>query len=84
MQKIKISLDRFKKKPEKVLSERASLVKEFYDTLVKDWDVKYGELKARRIAVMLAPVKTKDLYAFLADCKYASHFSKYFWSRFKK
>lgn len=72
-------------KPKTKLNERQSVIKEFYDTLKAGWDEsKYGELKARRIAIMLAPVKTKELYAFLADCKYASHFSKYFWSRFKK
>lgn len=73
------------KAPTTKLNERQALIKEFHDILSKDWDAaKYGDLKAKRIAIMLSPVKTKDLYSFLAECKYASNFSKYYWSRFKK
>lgn len=67
------------KKPEKVLNERAALVKEFLDTLNADRKPPFKPLTPARVGMLLAPVKTKDLYAFLADCKYAKNFSSYFW-----
>lgn len=83
MQRLNLSMDRFKKKPEKVLSERATLLKEFLDTLNADRKSPYKPLTPARLGAMLRFIKTKDLHAFLADCKYAPHFQKYFWYCYK-
>lgn len=66
-----------------LLNERQTLIKVFLDELNKDRG-KYPTLKASRVAMMLAPIKTKDLYSFLADCRYAKCFGSFYWSRFKK
>jgi len=71
-------------KKETKLSERATILKEFLTILNAERKPPYKPLTPARLGMMLAPIKTKDLYAFMADCKYASHFSKYFWSRFKR
>lgn len=66
-------------------SERAELLKQFLEVLNAQRDLeKYKPLTPARLGMLLAPVTTKNLYVFLADCRFASHFSKYFWSRFKK
>lgn len=72
------------KKTATSLNERQALLKEFLDTLNADRKPPYKPLTPGRIGMMLAPIKTKDLYSFLADCKYAGNFSRYFWWRFKK
>lgn len=79
-------------KKSKVRSERGELIGKFLEKLnasrVGKIDKKTGKefkpLTAARVGMLLAPVKTKDLYSFFADCEYASNFSAYFWSRFKK
>lgn len=76
------SIDRFKEM-KTTLNERQTLVKKFLDKINSEREG-YPPVEARRMGIMLAPIKTKDLYSFYADCSYASHFSKYFWSRFKK
>jgi hypothetical protein len=88
MKRIQLDISRFQKKEEttkkRTISERATLIGQFLEILNADRNKSgFPPLKAARLAMMLSPIKTKDLYAFLADCKYASHFSKFFWSRFK-
>lgn len=62
------------------LNERQSLIKEFLDRLNAERDSsKFKPLSAARIAMLLAPISTKDLYVFLGSCKDAQSFSKYFW-----
>lgn len=80
--------------PEKsrVRSERSELVGKFLEKLntsrVGQIDKKTGKefkpLTAARVGMLLAPVETKALYAFFADCEYSNNFSAFFWSRFKK
>jgi len=71
-------------------SERATILQEFLEILNSERKPPYKPLTPARLGVMLAPVKTKDLYTFLADCKYfasnksSGAFSRYFWWRFKK
>lgn len=81
----KINFSKYQiKKPETKLNERQALLKEFLDTLNADRKPPYKPLTPARLGMMLRFVKTKDLHAFLADCKYATNFSKYFWYSFKK
>lgn len=68
-------------------NERATILQEFLEILNRERKPPYKPLTPARLGMMLAPVKTKDLYTFLADCKYAASnkpsgaFSKYFfWS----
>ncbi len=71
-------------KKSKITNERQALIKEFLDTLNASRKEPYKPLTAARLGVMLAPVDTKALYTFLADCKYAKNFSSYFWWSFKR
>ena len=61
-------------------SERAELIKQFYEGIKPTWDEKkYKPLKPAYIAFRLSHIKKKsDLYYFLARCKEAKSFSKYF------
>lgn len=67
------------KKQEKPYSERASIVKEFIEILNNSRKPPFKPLTPARIGMLLSPIKTKDLYSFLADCKNAKNFSSYFW-----
>jgi hypothetical protein len=71
------------KEPKTKLNERQALLKEFLDILNSDRG-KYPPIQPGRLGMLLAPIKTKDLYSFLAECKYATNFSKFFWWRCKK
>lgn len=68
----------------KARSERGELIGIFLETLNADRKPPFKPLTAARVGMLLSPIKTKDLHAFLADCKYASNFSKYFWWCFKQ
>lgn len=71
-------------------SERATILEEFLKILNSERKPPYKPLTPARLGMMLAPVKTKDLYTFLGECKYSASnkpfgtFSKYFWYCFKK
>lgn len=88
MQRINLSerLQTLKTPPKKAVrtSERAEILKEFLTILNANIKPPYKPMTPARLGMMLAPVKTKDLYTFLADCKYASNFNSYFWWRFKQ
>ena len=73
------------KNPNKITSERAELLKEFLEILNAD-RIKngYPPLKPARLGMLLRYTSTKQLYTFLADCKYAKNFSAYFWWCFKQ
>jgi len=72
------SIERYQIKKTK-LSERATIVKEFLTILNAARKPPFKPLTPARVAMLLAPIKTKDLYGFLAECKDSSNFSKYFW-----
>lgn len=79
-------LHTLKTTPKKVVrtSERAEILKEFLTILNANIKPPYKPMTPGRLGMMLAPVKTKDLYTFLAECKYAKNFNSYFWWRFKQ
>ena len=65
------------------VSERAECIGLFLTKLNSERG-KYPPLKASRVGMMLAPIKSvKDLRAFYGECLNASNFSKYYWWRFK-
>ena len=68
----------------KITNERQLVIKEFLDTLNKDREgTKYPPIAPQRLGVMLGHINTYDLKIFLADCRYANHFSKYFFYKLK-
>lgn len=83
MDRITLSMDRFKKKPEKVLSERGELIGMFLEKLNADRKPPYKPLKAARVGMMLSHLTTPNLRAFYRECEYATHFGKHFFWCFK-
>lgn len=85
MEKLKIDKTRYFPtiKP-KNLSERALLLKEFLEIINSQTNPPYKPLTPARLGMLLAPIKTKDLYVFLSRCKEAKSFAKFFWWSFKK
>ena len=83
MDRIKLSMDRFKKKPEKVLSEGGELIGMFLEKLNEDRKPPYKPLKAARVGMMLSHLTTPNLRAFYRECESAGHFSKFYWWKFK-
>lgn len=82
----KLDFSKYQPKPpvkSKISNERQEILKEFLTILNSAVKPPYKPMTPARLGMMLAPVKTKELYVFLADCKYASNFSKYFWYSFK-
>lgn len=64
-------------------SERSEVIGLFLTKLNSERG-KYPPLKASRVGMMLAPIKSvKDLRAFYGECLNASNFSKYYWWRFR-
>ncbi len=88
MQRLNISdrLNQLKMPPKKAIrtSERAEILKEFLMHLNANIKPPYKPMTPARLGMMLAPMETKYLYIFLADCKYAKNFNSYFWWRFKQ
>jgi hypothetical protein len=84
--KLKDVLSKYKVPDKKsdVKSERADLLRQFLEELNLERNLtSYPTLKASRLAMMLAHLDTWDLKLFLANCKEAKHFSKYFWYQLK-
>jgi hypothetical protein len=84
--KLKDVLSKYKipDKKSNVKSERADVLRQFLEELNLERALtSYPPLKANRLAVMLAHLDTWDLKLFLANCKQAKHFSKYFWFQLK-
>lgn len=60
-------------------SERAEAIRPFVGR-VRNFK---GELSAQRIAILLAPYSTADLYDLYKKCDSAENFSKVFWWHLK-
>ncbi len=78
MQLIKDHLKRYKPKESKITNERQLIIQEFLDRLNSERG-KYPPLKPARLGVILRFMNNSQLKTFLAECKDANHFSKYFW-----
>lgn len=71
-------------KKSKISNERQSVVKEFLDILNSQRGGQFKPLTPARLGVMFRFMSTGELKAFLANCKDAQHFSKFFWYSFKQ
>jgi len=72
------------KKNKSITNERQLILKEFLDILnpprIKDG---FPPLAPQRLGVMFAGISNHDLKIFMADCRYAKNFAKYFWWKLK-
>ena len=65
-----------------ITSERQLIIKEFLDIL-NSTRHGYPPTTPAYLATKFTKVSNSDLKIFLADCKYAQNFSKYFWWKLK-
>ena len=70
------------KNKNKITSERQLIIQEFLERLNAERG-NYPLITPGRLARLFTKVKNSDLKIFLADCKYAQNFSKYFWFKIK-
>lgn len=97
MQKITLSMDRFKKKPVTRATKRGETVKMFLEKLNLGRNgqeierngnkVKLNPLTMRGLSAMLSEKQTgmddAALYTFYKTCEYATNFGAKFWTSFK-
>jgi len=85
MELLKNRLEKYQpKQKSKITSERQLVIKEFLEKLNLDRKPPYKPLTPARIGMMMRFMTTSQMKIFLADCKYANNFSKYYWWSFKK
>jgi hypothetical protein len=73
----------------KSIGQRAEIVGWFLEKINKDREgTGYPPLTAKALAIKLSEKRTglttSNLFAFFRECEYSTHFSKKFWSSFKK
>lgn len=97
MQRLNLSMDRFKKKPITRATKRGDTVKMFLEKLNigrngqeierNGKKVKLNPLTMRGLSAMLSEKQTgltdSALHAFYKECEYATNFGAKFWTSFK-
>lgn len=80
----KLTFNHITERPKKgANSERATILEDFLKVLNRNIKPPYKPVTPARLGMLLRYTPTKDLYTFLAECKYNDNkpngFEKYFW-----